>query len=48
MDKTQDKRKWDNTMKEEITIEETIIQEVLEEPIEITRLLTQQGNCMHL
>jgi hypothetical protein len=35
-------------MKEEITIEELVIQDMLEELIDITHLLTQQGNLMHL
>jgi hypothetical protein len=37
-----------NNMKEEITTEELVIQEVLVELIGNTHLLTQQGNFMHL
>jgi hypothetical protein len=35
-------------MKEEMTVEELVIQEVLAELIDITHLPTQQGNFMHL
>jgi hypothetical protein len=48
MDQTQNKRKREDVMKEEINIEELVIQEVLEELIDITQLPTQQGNFMHL
>jgi hypothetical protein len=48
MDQTQDRRKKVDIMKEEITTKEMVIQEVQEELIDITHLLTQQGNFIHL
>jgi hypothetical protein len=48
MDQTQNIRKREDFMEEEMTIEELVIQEVLEERIDITHLPTQQGNCMSL
>jgi hypothetical protein len=38
MDRTQNKRKREDAMKEEMTVEELVIQEVLEELIEINHL----------
>jgi len=48
MDQTQDMRKKEDIMKEEITTKELVIQEELEELIDVTHLLTHQGICMHL
>jgi hypothetical protein len=48
MDQTQYGRKREDIMKEEINTKELVIKEVLEELIDITHILTQQGNCMHL
>jgi hypothetical protein len=48
MDQTQGKRKKVDIMKEEINAEDIVILEVLEEIKNITHLLTQQGNFMHL
>jgi hypothetical protein len=44
----QSKRKREDVMKEEMTAEELVIQEVLAELIDITHLPTQQGNFIHL
>jgi hypothetical protein len=41
-------RKREGIMKEEITTEEWVIQEVLVELRYITHLLAQQGNFIHL
>jgi hypothetical protein len=48
MDQTQNMRKREDVMKEEMTAKDMVIQEVLEEIIEITHLLTHQGIFMHL
>jgi hypothetical protein len=48
MDQVRDRGKKEKNMKEEITIEESVIQEVLGELIDITHLLIQQGNSMRL
>jgi hypothetical protein len=48
MDQTQDRRKRVDIMKEEITIEGMVIQEVIEELIDVAHLLTQLRNFMHL
>jgi hypothetical protein len=48
MDQAQDMRKKVDIMKEEITTEDPVTQEVLVELIDITHLLTQQGSFMHL
>ena len=48
MDQTQNRRKREDVMKEEITVEELVIQEVLVELIDITHLPIQKGNFMHL
>jgi hypothetical protein len=48
MDQTQGRRKKVDIMKEEINTEDSIIQEVLLELININRLLTQQGYFMHM
>jgi hypothetical protein len=48
MDQTRDRKKKENIMKGEITTKEIVIQEVIEELIDITNLLTQQGNFMFL
>jgi hypothetical protein len=48
MDQTQNKRKREYVMKEEMTTEELVIQELLAKLMEITQLPTQQGNFMHL
>jgi hypothetical protein len=48
MDQTQGRRKKDNTMKEEITTKELVIQEVPAELIDIIHLLFRQGNFMCL
>ena len=48
MDQTQNKRKREDVMKDEITTEDLVIQVVLEKIIDITHLPTQQGNFMHL
>jgi hypothetical protein len=43
MDQTQNKRKREDVMKEEMTEEELVIQEFLEEIIDIIHHATQQG-----
>jgi hypothetical protein len=48
MDQTQDRRKREDTMKEKINTKDLVIQQVLAELIDITRLLIQQRDLMHL
>jgi hypothetical protein len=48
MDQTQNMRKREDVMKEEMTTEELVVQEVLAELREITHLPTHQGYFMHL
>jgi hypothetical protein len=48
MNQSQGMRKKVDIMKEEITTEDPITQEVLVEVIDISHLLTQQGSFMHL
>jgi len=48
MGQTQNMRKREDVMKEEMIVEDMVIHEVLEKLIDITHLLNQQEIFMHL